>query len=254
MPQERNQGRTMTRLYHPDDLFAGQILALNEKQVHYLRHALRATIGHRLSVFNERDGEWSVTLTALSKTTATVAVEEHLRLAVTGPDISLVFALIKHDPLTFLVEKATELGVRHFYPVVTGRCNISRVNQDRLESNVVEASQQCERFDIPTVYPLVPLNKLLGNWDIHIPLLVCQERGDATPLVGQLQALPPKAPVGFLVGPEGGFSMTEMAYLKSFSFTQVINLGPRILRAETAALAAVACYQAVVGDGNPRQE
>lgn len=238
----------MTRLYHPNDLFTNQTLPLTEKHIHYLRHVLRAAIGHRVAVFNERDGEWSAVLMTLSKTTATVMVEEQRRLAVTGPDISLVFALVKHDPLTFLIEKATELGVRHFYPVITERCNISRVNQDRLASNVAEASQQCERFDIPALYPLAPLGKVLDAWNVHIPLLVCQERGEAPSIAHALHGLPPKTPIGFLIGPEGGFSIPEMAYLKAFSFTRFISLGPRILRAETAALAAVACYQAMAGD------
>lgn len=238
----------MTRLYHPDDLFVNQALPLKGGQVHYLRHVLRAAIGHRLTVFNERNGEWSAVLTDLSKTTATITVEEQFHPAITGPDVSLVFAPIKHDPLTFLMEKATELGARHFYPVITERCNISRVNQDRLKSNVMDAAQQCERFDIPALYPLMPLSKVLGDWMPKVPLLVCQERGDVPSITQALQALSPKTPVGFLVGPEGGFSSQEIAYLKSFSFTQFISLGPRILRAETAALAAITCYQAMVGD------
>lgn len=238
----------MTRLYHPDDLFTDQSLTLNEGQTHYLRHVLRAVIDYRLTVFNERDGEWSSVLTTLSKSTATVTVEEQVRLATTGPDVSLLFAPIKHDPLTFLMEKATELGVRHFHPTMTERCNMSRVNQDRLVSNVIDAAQQCERFDIPTIHPLMTLSKALDAWKLDVPLFVCQERGEAPSITGALRSLSPNAPVGFLIGPEGGFSSQEIAYLKSFSFTQFINLGPRILRAETAALAAVACYQALVGD------
>ena len=238
----------MTRLYHPHGLFANQAVRLTEGQSHYLRHVLRAVIGHPLAVFNERDGEWSAVLTAFSKTTITVTVEKQLRPAVMGPDISLMFAPIKHDPLTFLVEKATELGVRHFHPVVTEHGNIARVNETRLISNMMDASQQCERFDIPTLFPLASLSKALGNWNSHVPLLVCQERGDVPSIAHALQILPPKASVGFLIGPEGGFSSQEITYLKSFPFTQFISVGSRILRAETAALAAVACYQAIVGD------
>lgn len=238
----------MTRLYHPYDLFANHVVRLTEGQSHYLRHVLRATIGHPVAIFNERDGEWSAVLTALSKRTATVTVEKQLRSAVMGADISLMFAPIKHDPLTFLIEKATELGVRHFHPVVTERCNIARVNETRLTGNMVDASQQCERFDIPTLFPLASLTEALGNWKPQRPLLVCQERGDVPSIAHALQILPPKASVGFLIGPEGGFSSQEITYLKSFPFTRFISLGSRILRAETAALAAVACYQAIVGD------
>jgi 16S rRNA (uracil1498-N3)-methyltransferase len=238
----------MIRLYHPNDFFPNQILTLNEGQNHYLRHVLRLAIGHRLVVFNEREGEWSAVLTTLSKTLATVMVEEQSRPAITGADISLLFAPIKHDPLTFLMEKATELGVRHFYPVMTERCNITRVNQDRLWSNVRDAAEQCERFDIPIIYPLMSLSKALASWDPHAPLFVCQERGEVPSLAHALRPLSSNAPAGFLIGPEGGFSSQEIAYLRSFSFTQFINLGPRILRAETAAVAAVTCYQAIVGD------
>jgi 16S rRNA (uracil1498-N3)-methyltransferase len=238
----------MTRLYHADDLYVSQLLTLGEGQTHYLRHVLRATIGHRLAIFNERDGEWSAVLTSLSKAIATVTIEKQLRPAVTGPDVSLLFAPIKHDPLAFLIEKATELGVRHFHPVMTERCNISRVNHDRVLSNLIEAAQQSERFDIPTLYPLMPLRETLSNWHPHISLLVCQERGEVPPIVEALRLLPFNEPIGFLVGPEGGFSHQEIAYLKSFSFTKSVSLGPRILRAETAALAAVTCYQALVGD------
>lgn len=238
----------MTRLYHPDDLFANQTLRLTEGQNHYLRHVLRAEIGHQVTVFNERDGEWSAALSSLSKATSTLIVEDQIRPAIATPDVSLLFAPIKHDPLTFLMEKATELGVRHFHPVMTERSNVSRVNLERLKSNVMDGAQQCERFDIPTIYPLMTLAKSLGSWESHVPLFVCQERGEMTSITQALRLLPANAPCGFLIGPEGGFSSQEFAYLKSFSFTQFISLGPRILRAETAALAALACYQALVGD------
>jgi 16S rRNA (uracil1498-N3)-methyltransferase len=238
----------MTRLYHRDDLYVNQVLALNEGQTHYVRHVLRATIGYQLAIFNERDGEWSAVLTSVSKAITTVTLEEQLRPAVVGPAISLLFTPIKHDALTFLVEKATELGVRHFHPVMTERCNISRLNQNRVLSNLVEAAQQSERFDIPTLYPLMPLREALSNWNSQVPLFVCQERGEAPPIAQALQPLAPHEPVGFLIGPEGGFSSQEMSYLKFFPFIKSVSLGPRILRAETAALAAVTCYQALVGD------
>jgi len=238
----------MTRLYHVDDLYAKQILTLNEGQAHYLRHVLRATTGHRLTIFNERDGEWLAVLTSVSKAITTVTLEGQLRSAIMGPDVSLLFAPIKHDPLTFLIEKATELGVRHFYPVMTERCNISRLNHNRVLSNLIDAAQQSERFDIPTLYPLMSLKETLSNWDPHVLLFVCQERGEAPSIEAALRLLPFNEPVGFLIGPEGGFSHQEIAYLKSFSFTKNISLGPRILRAETAALAAIACYQSLVGD------
>lgn len=240
----------MMRLYHCDDLYPNQVLTLSKGHTHYLCHVLRATLGCPLTVFNERDGEWKAHLSEVSKKTAMVTIENQLHPAIMGPDVSLLFAPIKHDPLTFLIEKATELGVRHFYPVKTERCNIGRVNEDRLQNNMLDAAQQCERFDIPTLYPLMPLNKVLSEWNTKVPIFVCQERGEAPSLLQALQILGPNAPVGFLIGPEGGFSGPEFAYLKSFSFIKNMSLGSRILRAETAALAAVACYQAIIGDWN----
>ena len=238
----------MTRLYHMDDLTADQNLTLTDAQNHYLRHVLRATVGHKLSVFNERDGEWLAVLTSLSKGNSSLTVESQIRPAISSPNVSLLFAPIKHDPLTFLMEKATELGIRHIHPVITQRCNISRVNHDRLIRNVIESAQQCERFDIPTIHPLMNLSKALELWDARVPLFVCQERGEVLPIRAALGSLPSKASAGFLIGPEGGFSGEEFAYLKTFSYTQFITLGPRVLRAETAALAAITCYQAIVGD------
>jgi 16S rRNA (uracil1498-N3)-methyltransferase len=238
----------MTRLYHPDTLYEGHVLTLNDAQSHYLRHVLRATLGHKLFLFNENDGEWSASLTTLSKATTCVTVAAQIRPAISSPVVSLLFAPLKHDPLSFLIEKATELGVRQFYPVVTERCNVSRVNTERLKSNVIAAAQQCERFDIPTIYPVGTLRKALESWETPIPLFVCQERGEVPSLKDAFYSLTPRSPAGFLIGPEGGFAPSELAYLKSFSFTHFISLGPRILRAETAALAAIACYQALVGD------
>lgn len=238
----------MTRLYYPDNLITGQSFDLPQGQTHYLRHVLRLRVSDQLHVFNERQGEWSASITALSKTTATVTVEKQISLAVIGPCLTLLFALIKHDPLTFLVEKATELGVRHFHPVITERCNVARINPNRLTNNMVHASQQCQRFDIPELHPLVSLKKALETWESAIPLLVCQEWEKGAPIARVLQDIPPKAPVGFLIGPEGGFSPQDITILNSFSFVRLVSLGPRILRAETAALAALTCYQALIGD------
>lgn len=238
----------MTRLYYPDDLFTSHNVVLNQGQIHYLRHVLRVEIGHPVILFNERDGEWSGVITELSKSNLHVTIGDQIRPAVNPPELSLLFAPIKHDPLTFLIEKATELGVKHFYPVTTERCNISRVNKERLKSNVIEAAQQCERFDIPTIYPLMRLSEVLASWNVQVPLFVCQERGSPLSITQSIQNLPFRAAVGFLIGPEGGFSPAEFSYLQSFSFVQFISLGPRILRAETAALVAIACYQAIVGD------
>jgi 16S rRNA (uracil1498-N3)-methyltransferase len=238
----------MTRLYYPGDLYANHMVTLNHGQTHYLRHVLRAAVGHKIFLFNESHGEWSAVITDISKSSSSVMVKELVRTAVSCLEISLLFAPIKHDPLTFLVEKATELGVKHFFPVLTERCNIARINEERVQRNVIEAAQQCERFDIPTVHSLMSLHESLASWNAQIPLVVCQERDETSTFVEEIGRLPSKKPIGFFVGPEGGFSSQEFNFLRSFSFTRFINLGPRILRAETAALSAIACYQATKGD------
>jgi 16S rRNA (uracil1498-N3)-methyltransferase len=240
----------MTRLYHSDDLFTDGVITLTTAQNHYLRHVLRAEVGHKLTVFNDRDGEWSAILSSSSKAGSSITLEEQVRPAVLPPELSLLFVPIKHDPLTYLVEKATELGVRHFYPVLSERSNIFRLNEDRLRSNIIDATQQCERFDIPTIYSLMPMRKTLESWDRHVPLFVCQERGEVLSITSALKSLSPLSPAAFLIGPEGGFSATEITYLQSFTFTRFVSLGPRILRAETAAIAALSCYQSLVGDWN----
>jgi 16S rRNA (uracil1498-N3)-methyltransferase len=239
----------MARLYQSSSLFAGQSLTLSLSQTHYLRHVLRCTVGYQLTVFNEREGEWSAIITSLAKTGIGITVGVQTRIAVLCPNVSLIFALLKHDPLTFLVEKATELGVRRLCPVTTDRCNISRLNTDRLLSTLVDATQQCERFDVPQLSPLMVLDKALASWDPAVPLFVCQERGQAMPIGKALQSLSPQSPVGFAIGPEGGFSPQEMEHLQQIPFVRFISLGSRILRAETAALMALACYQALVGEG-----
>lgn len=237
----------MTRLYRSDALFLNQTLSLTEAQSHYLRHVLRAKEGHRFMVFNERDGEWEASLTSTSRT-GTAVIEKQHRLPVPGLDISLLFAPLKHDPLAFLIEKATELGVQHFYPVRTERCQISRVNEDRLRQNIIEASQQCERFDIPTLASLSPLRNTLSSWDAQIPLVICQERNGVHSISEVFKNFLPKTPISFLIGPEGGFTPSEMAYLATLNFVKFASLGPRILRAETAALAVLTAYQAILGD------
>jgi 16S rRNA (uracil1498-N3)-methyltransferase len=238
----------MTRLYQSSLLFTGQNLTLGSQQTHYLRHVLRCTIGYQLTVFNEREGEWSAIITSLAKTGIRITVGEQIRIAVLCPNVTLIFALLKHDPLTFLLEKATELGVRRLCPVTTERCNISRLNSDRLLSTLVDATQQCERFDVPELSPLMALDKALASWDPEVPLFVCQERGQAMAIGKALQSLVPQSPAGFAFGPEGGFSPHEMERLHQIPFVRFISLGSRILRAETAALMALACYQALIGE------
>ena len=165
----------------------------------------------------------------------------------TEPDLWLVFAPIKRAPLVWLVEKATELSVAAFLPVWTARTQVERVNLDRLRAHAVEAAEQSERLSVPDLRAPERLDRLLATWPGARRLVVCDESGAGEPISDAAARLPP-GPMALLVGPEGGFDETELDAFGKLSFVTRVGLGPRVLRAETAALAAVAVFQAIAGD------
>lgn len=246
-----------TRLYIDAELGRGAEVELEPDRAHYLRHVLRLEPGAIVALFNGRDGEWQARVTDLGKKRATLIVEVQSRPQEDGPDLWLVFAPIKHGPIDFVVEKATELGVSLLQPVMTQHTAVTRVNVERLRANAIEAAEQCERLSAPIVRDVVTLDKLLGEWPRDRRLLLCAEAGAATPIADALQAHA-QAPRGnrgawaILVGPEGGFARAELDALHKLPFVTAVGLGPRILRADTAALAALACWQAILGDGQQR--
>lgn len=247
----------MTRLYVDAELGRGAEIGLDADRTHYLRHVLRLEAGATVALFNGRDGEWQARITDLGKKRATLTVESQLRQQDAAPDLWLAFAPIKHGPIDFVVEKATELGVAVLQPVMTQHTTVTRVNVERLRANAIEAAEQCERLSAPVVRDAVTLDKLLGEWPRDRRLLLCAEAGSATPIADALQAHA-QAPRGnrgawaVLVGPEGGFARAELDALHKLPFVTPVGLGPRILRADTAALAALACWQAILGDGQQR--
>lgn len=245
------------RLYIETALAPGAEIALDADRAHYLRHVLRLEAGAIIALFNGRDGEWQARVTDLGKKRAVLTVDSQSRPQDEGPDLWLVFAPIKHGPIDFVVEKATELGVALLQPVMTQHTAVTRVNVDRLHANAIEAAQQCERLSVPVVRDAVTLDKLLGEWSDDRRLLLCAEAGSATPIADALQphAQAPRGNRGawaILVGPEGGFARAELDALHKLPFVTPVGLGPRILRADTAALAALACWQAILGDGQQR--
>ncbi len=246
-----------TRLYLEQDLAAGATLGLDHGRAHYLRSVLRLGRGARLALFNGRDGEWSARLDALGKGWASLVVEEKLRAQTHAPDLWLVFAPIKRARIDFLAEKATELGVSRLQPVMTRYTAVSRVNEERLAANAREAAEQCGRLDVPAVGRVRDLFDLLGEWPAERRLLVCAESGPAEPIAEVLRALSEAEngrapPCAVLAGPEGGFAPAELDGLANLPFSSLVGLGPRVLRADTAALAALACWQAILGDGRSR--
>lgn len=240
-----------TRLFVSGDLASGAALTLDGKPAHYLLNVLRMTAGERVAVFNGRDGEWLAVIVAADRRRCELRLESQARAqqAELGP--WLLFAPVKKIGVDVIVEKATELGAARLWPVLTVRTQSGRVNLERLRAQSVEAAEQCRRLTIPEIAPPVALPVLPGQWPAGRRLVVLDERGAAPPLAAVIGAAAPRPsalPPGFLVGPEGGFAAYELDALTALPFVSAASLGPRILRAETAALAALACWQALAGD------
>jgi 16S rRNA (uracil1498-N3)-methyltransferase len=239
-----------TRLFISESLSAGAAIGLDHEQSHFLRSVLRLKPGAYLLLFNGADGEWLARLEGLGKGWASLEVVEPTREQTEEPDLWLLFAPLKRARIDFLAEKATELGVSRLIPVMTRRTNVERVNTTRLAANAREAAEQTERLSVPEVDEPVDLPRALGDWPEGRILIVCAEAGPAVPMVDLLAELPRDArrPAAVLIGPEGGFDDAELELLGRQDFAQLVSLGPRILRADTAAIAALACWQAWAGD------
>ncbi|SKA24425.1 16S rRNA (uracil1498-N3)-methyltransferase [Enhydrobacter aerosaccus] len=241
----------LSRLFVEADLSAGVEVSLSETQAHYLRHVVRREEGARLSLFNGRDGEWSATLSLRGKRDAAARVGACLRAQEAEPDLWLCFAPIKRARIDFIAEKATELGVAVLQPVLTRHTAVERVNVERLRANAIEAAEQTERLTVPDVREPIDLGRLLDRWPPERRLLMCDETGGGPPIAEALAGLDDASrtsPWAIVIGPEGGFAQSELAALHRMSNVTAVGLGPRILRADTAALAALACWQALLGD------
>lgn len=239
------------RLFVEAGLAAGSEAPLDDDQVHYLRNVMRRPDGAPLLLFNGRDGEWRGTLSFRGKKSAVAEVGERTREQTPEPDIWLCFAPVKRARIDYIAEKATELGVSVLQPVVTRHTAVERVNVERLRANAVEAAEQTERLTVPEVREPVDLGKLLDAWPEERRLMMCDETGGGPPIaeaLSQLDEAARLAPWAIVIGPEGGFAETELQALRRIKDVTSVGLGPRILRADTAALAALACWQALLGD------
>jgi 16S rRNA (uracil1498-N3)-methyltransferase len=247
------------RLFVEPDLLAGARIQLVGDQAHYLTRVMRLGAGAPVRLFNGRDGEFDAAIAAAGKHDVQLALGARTREQASPPDLWLLFTPLKKTRTDFVVEKAAELGVSEIRPVLTARCEAQAVRIDRLQRIAVEAAEQTERLDVPPVREAVALETLIATWDADRPLYFADESGDSgdRPWGGETGRARPMHEVvaaaavprgAVLVGPEGGFTPAERTLLRSRSFVAPVGLGPRILRAETAAVAALTIWQISTGD------
>jgi 16S rRNA (uracil1498-N3)-methyltransferase len=222
------------------------MVPLDRSQTHYLGTVLRLRSGDRVLVFNGRDGEWSASLEA-QKRAAALLIEENTRPQPAPADLHYLFAPLKAARLDYMVQKAVEMGVSVLQPVLTQHGQVGRIGAERMLANAIEAAEQCGLLSLPEIKPLVPLAESLADWKPERRLIFCDEDAVVQNPLAALAGLP-LAPLALLIGPEGGFSAEERAALLRRPNVVRISLGPRILRADTAAVAALAVIQAAAGD------
>ncbi len=235
------------RLFVAGDLASGNELECDKGQAHYLLNVMRLDEGGFVKLFNGRDGEWSASLKRIGKRGARLQVRDLLRGQCSGPDIYYLFAPLKRARLDYMVQKATEMGVARLCPVLTEYGQVERINLERMQANAVEAAEQCHLLSVPEIAPPEKLVSLLEHWDDERALIFCDEGKDATDPLQALTGIK-TTKIAVLIGPEGGFSPQERSLLAEQRFVTPLSLGPRILRADTAAVASLALVNAVVGD------
>ncbi|WP_454713778.1 16S rRNA (uracil(1498)-N(3))-methyltransferase [Caulobacter segnis] len=236
----------MIRLFVPNDLSAGAGVVPSVDQSRYLTSVMRQAVGDEVLLFNGRDGEWRATIIESTKRGCLLKAEEQTRPMEIGPDLDLIIAMVKRSRVETIVEKAAELGARRVRLTTTRRTNVDFVKLGRLDAIAMEAAEQTGRLDVPEVADPEKLDKILDAWDPARRLVFCDEGGDAKPAIEALAGT--GAPAGILIGPEGGFAPEERERLRGLSYVTPVSLGPRILRADTAAIAAMTLWQAAVGD------
>ena len=237
----------MIRLFVQHDLTAGCEAGLGPEQSHYLASVMRARPGDQVLAFNGRDGEWLTTVAEISRRAARLEAARQVRPQTSAPDLELIVAMVKRTRLETIVEKASELGARRVRPVTTQRTNADHTNIARLTAIAIEAAEQTGRLDVPEVSAPARLDAVLAAWPGERRLMFCDEAGDAAPVLGALKSAP-TGPWAVLIGPEGGFTASERSLARQIRGAVAVSLGPRILRADTAAIAALTLWQSALGD------
>lgn len=238
---------TLKRLYVTGDLAKDRPIDANPQQSHYLANVMRLGEGAEVLLFNGRDGEWLARLTARSKKAVRLTPVEMTRPQPAPSDLVYCFAPLKVGRLDYLIQKAVEMGAGVLQPVITQHTQVAKIGTDRIAANAIEAAEQCGILAIPETREPVKLERLLTAWDSERRLIFCDEDSSTNNPVPALNALKERR-LALLVGPEGGFSDEERKMLRALPFVTAIPLGPRILRADTAAVAALAIIQAAIGD------
>lgn len=251
---------TDPRLFIDAPLSAGAAVPLSREDAHYLLNVMRRGEGDPVRVFNGRDGEWSAQISHASKKAAALTVGAQTRPQLGVPDLWLLFAPVKRQKTDLIVEKATELGVAAICPVTTARTQSDRIKYERFQAIAKEAAEQTERLDLPEIHDIEKLDRVLDAWPADRVIIFCDESGDEAgeawggargrgrPMAAALSPFDPSRPAAILIGPEGGFSPAERERLRALDHVIPVTLGPRILRAETAAIAALTIWQSACGD------
>ena len=235
------------RLHVTAPLAADAGVVLSREQAHYLGNVMRQRVGDRVALFNGDDGEWAAEIASINKREALLACRELIRSQTNPPDLWLCFAPIKKARTDFIAEKACEMGASLLVPVFTQFTNSERVKTERLQAHAIEAAEQCGITSVPQVADAVSLSQLLDSWPADRQILFCDESGSGLNAIATLKRANP-APWAILIGPEGGFSPEEAKRLRSMPAAHAVSLGPRILRADTAVVAALTIWQATLGD------